>query len=383
MKSKLSWLEAQGLQRTRRAVEGSDGSRVNIAGKSYLAFASNDYLGLSGHPDLVAAAHQALDQYGVGAGASALISGHSILVSRLESTLASWLGFERVLHFSTGYMANMGIIQAMVDGETDVFSDALNHSSLIDGIRLSKARSTTVYPHLDMGFLEHALLQSTAREKWVVSDAVFSMDGDLAPIPTLVDLCRRHGARLMLDDAHGFGVLGQEGRGSLGHWGIRTEDFPGVYMATLGKAAGVFGAFVAGCSDDMEWLMQRCRTYIFTTGTPPVLAAAALAALERIRKDEYRREHLRRLGKQLQSGLRSLPWKAPESETAIHPLVVGDNSSTMKLAGALWDRDIWVPAIRPPTVPHGTARLRISLSALHQPEQVADLLEALKTMIPT
>ncbi len=377
MKPKLTWLEAQGLRRTRRTVEGHEGSWLNISGKNHLAFASNDYLGLSGHPDLVSAAHQALDQYGVGAGASALVSGHSILVSRLETALASWLDFERALHFSTGYMANMGAIQAMVDGDADVFSDALNHASLIDGIRLSRPRSTTIYPHLGMDDLENALLQSTAREKWIISDAVFSMDGDLAPLPVLVDLCHRHGARLMLDDAHGFGVLGHEGKGSLDHWGIRARDFPGLYMATLGKAAGVFGAFVAGSDEDMEWLMQRSRTYIFTTGTPPVLAAAALAALDHIRKDEYRREHIRKLGKQLQSGLKSLPWKVPESVTAIHPVVVGDNVSTMKLAEALWHQGLWVPAIRPPTVPPGTARLRISLSALHQPEQVKALLEVL------
>ncbi len=375
---KLRDLREQGLLRQRRTVEGSQEAVLTVNGQKLLAFASNDYLGLANHPDLALAAHRALDRFGLGSGASALISGHSEPVATLETELAQWLGYERVLHFSTGYMANLGIIPALVDAGAAVFSDALNHACLIDGIRLSRAGDVNIYAHGDMTALEGALKQSKAFEKWIITDAVFSMDGDVAPLKTIVALAEQYDARVLVDDAHGFGVLGKEGQGTLSHLGIRTTRV--IYMATLGKAAGVYGAFVAASADVIEWLMQRARTYIFTTGTPPVLAAACLASLNRIRQDEFRRDCLRVLGARLQNGLKGLPWTALPSVTAIHPLVLGDNFTVTRIADALRDRGIWVPAIRPPTVPEGAARLRISLSANHGVEHVDELLSALRSL---
>ena len=375
---KLRALREQGLLRQRRTVEGPQEAVLTVNGQKILAFASNDYLGLANHPDLVLAAHEALDRFGLGAGASALISGHSEPVAALETELAQWLGYERVLHFSTGYMANLGIIPALVGSDAAVFSDALNHACLIDGIRLSRADAVNIYAHGDMAQLKDALMHAQASEKWIITDAVFSMDGDLAPLKAIVALAEQYDAQVLVDDAHGFGVLGEEGRGTLSHLGIRSPRV--IYMATLGKAAGVYGAFVAASTHVIEWLMQRARTYIFTTGTPPVLAAACLASLRRIRKDEYRRQRLRELGVRLQVGLKGLPWVALPSVSAIHPLVLGDNFSVTRMADALRDRGIWVPAIRPPTVPEGAARLRISLSANHSEEQVDELLAALRIL---
>ena len=377
-RQQLQALQDAGLARTRRIVEGPQGPFLEEGGRQVLAFASNDYLGLANHPDLVAAAHAALDRYGLGAGASALISGHSAPVAALEEALARWLGQDRVLHFSTGYMANLGAIPALLGEGAAVFSDALNHACLIDGIRLARPAELTVYRHGDMSQLEAALSRSRAGEKWIITDGVFSMDGDMAPLPALLALAERHDARILVDDAHGFGVLGDEGRGSLSHWGLRSSRV--VYMATLGKAAGVFGAFVAGSSDVVEWLLQRARTYIFTTGTPPVLAAACLAALERIRRDQFRRDRLKQLGAQLQEGARGLPWPLLPSETAIHPLMLGDNFTALRVAQRLQEQGLWVPAIRPPTVPPGEARLRISLSASHEPHHVERLLSALRSL---
>ncbi len=377
-RQQLQALQDAGLARTRRIVEGPQGPCLEEGGRQVLAFASNDYLGLANHPDLVAAAHAALDRYGLGAGASALISGHSAPVAALEEALARWLGQDRVLHFSTGYMANLGTIPALLGEGAAVFSDALNHASLIDGIRLARPAELTVYRHGDMAQLEAALSRSRAGEKWIITDGVFSMDGDMAPLPALLALAERHDARLLVDDAHGFGVLGDEGRGSLSHWGLHSSRV--VYMATLGKAAGVFGAFVAASQDVAEWLLQRARTYIFTTGTPPVLAAACLAALERIRRDQFRRDRLKQLGAQLQEGARGLPWPLLPSETAIHPLMLGDNFTALRVAQRLQEQGLWVPAIRPPTVPPGAARLRISLSASHESHHVERLLSALRSL---
>lgn len=375
---KLQDLQERGLLRQRKTVSGPQGPHLQVDGQTLLAFASNDYLGLANHPDLVRAAHAALDSHGLGAGASALISGHTEPVAQLERALASWLGQERALHFSTGYMANLGAIPALVGEDAAVFSDALNHACLIDGIRLARPASLTVYPHGDLAQLEAGLRQSTASEKWIVTDGVFSMDGDIAPLAELLSLAERHDARILVDDAHGFGVLGDEGRGTLSHLGVASPRV--IYMATLGKAAGVFGAFIAASADVIEWLLQRARTYIFTTGTPPVLAAACLASLERIRQDGFRRDRLKQLGQQLQEGARGLPWKLLPSQTAIHPLIVGDNFTATRIAQSLQQQGLWVPAIRPPTVPPGSARLRISLSASHEPAHVERLLAALRSL---
>jgi 8-amino-7-oxononanoate synthase len=371
----LRELEERGLLRRRRVVEGLQGARLLVDGRELLAFCSNDYLGLASHPALIEAARRGAEQYGVGAGASALISGHTRPCADLEERLASFVRLPRALHFSTGYLANLGVLPALARPGDTIFSDELNHACLIDGARLSRAE-VCVYPHLDLAALERALAACTSATKVVATDAVFSMDGDIAPLPELLALCERHDAWLVVDDAHGFGVLGPAGRGTPAHFDIASPRI--VYMGTLGKAAGVFGAFVAGDESVVEWILQRARTYIFTTASPPMLATALLASLDLIAGEEWRRERLRQLVAQLRAGLAGLPWQLRPSETAIQPLIIGDNREALLLMEQLLDRDIWVPAIRPPTVPAGTARLRISLSASHTPADLARLIAALQ-----
>lgn len=371
----LADLAAQSLARTRRVVAGAQGPVLQVDGQDYLSFCSNDYLGLANHPEIVAACVAAAARYGVGAAASALICGHGTAHETLEHDLAVFAGLPRALHFSNGYMANIGIIGALVSAGDTVFLDRLSHASLIDGARLSGA-TLRVFRHNDPVRLEQALARGKSVRKLVVTDAVFSMDGDLAPLPELAALCERHGAWLLVDDAHGFGVLGPQGRGSLAHFGLRAPHV--AYMGTLGKAAGVAGAFVAGEASLIEWIMQRARTYMFTTAHPPLLAAAASASLAVIARDEWRRERLRELADLLRQGLEGLPWRLLPSATAIQPLFLGGNAEARALAQTLRDQGIWVPAICPPTVPKGTARLRISLSALHTREHVERLAQALR-----
>jgi 8-amino-7-oxononanoate synthase len=277
-------------------------------------------------------------------------------------------------------MANAGVIPALVGRGDAVFSDALNHACLIDGARLSRT-DVHVYPHADLDALEQALVRSSAPNKLIVSDAVFSMDGDIAPIRELVDLCERYDAWLYLDDAHGFGVLGPNGEGAPAHLGVRSGRI--VYMGTFGKAAGVSGAFVAGEAAMIDWLVQRARTYVFTTATPPMLAAAVRASLEIFRDEPWRRQRLREHVALLRRRLAHLPWVLLESHTAIQPLVVGDNAHVMRLMESLWERGFWVPGIRPPTVPEGSARLRISLTAGHTTAQVAALADTLHAIART
>ncbi|HEY9379936.1 MAG TPA: 8-amino-7-oxononanoate synthase [Burkholderiales bacterium] len=371
----LSALEQRGLRRRRQIVEEAHGPEVVVDGRELLAFCSNDYLGLAQHPALIAAVQQAALRYGVGSGASALISGHAALHEQLEERLAAFVGMPRALHFATGYMANLALLQTLARRGDAIFHDALNHASLIDGLRLSRAEAIE-YPHCDVATLAASLAASTARNKFVVTDAVFSMDGDIAPLPELLKLCEAHDAWLIVDDAHGFGVLGRQGRGSLSHFDLNSPRI--VYMGTLGKAAGVAGAFVAASAEVIDWLIQRARTYIYTTATPPLLAAAVLASVDVIEHDEARRTHLQSLISQLREGLRGLPWTLLSSQTAIQPLIVGESKSALELSAQLREAGIWVPAIRPPTVPMGTARLRISLSAAHTEAQVQRLVAALQ-----
>lgn len=379
--SELDRLREQSLLRVRRIVDSACTPELIVDGRGVVAFCSNDYLGLAAEPMLVSAAKEGLDRYGVGSGASHLISGHYTPHHQLELRLAEFVGMERALFFSTGYMANIGAITALTqtgEGDSAVFSDELNHASLIDGIRLSGAERH-IYPHADLATLEHRLATSTATRKLVVSDAVFSMDGDLAPLPGLLALCERHGAFLLVDDAHGFGVLGRKGQGSLAHFGIDPAQHPRlVYVGTLGKAAGVSGAFVAARDDIVEWLLQRARTYIFTTGSPPMLACALLKSLEMIEQGASRRSHLQALILQLREGLARLHhWRPMVSETPVQPLILGENSEVLRVGQALLEAGLWVPAIRPPTVPAGTARLRITLSAAHTSAQVQRLVDVL------
>jgi len=375
--AELEEREAAGLRRTRRVLETPQGARVRVDGRDYVAFCSNDYLGLASHPRLIEAARRGAARYGVGAGASHLILGHSMAHNDLENRLAAFAGFPRALLFSTGYLANIGAVTALVGREDAVFADRLNHASLNDAVLLSRAAFKR-YPHLDLAALERLLAGSTARRRLIVTDAVFSMDGDIAPVPELVALAERYDAWLLLDDAHGFGVLGAEGRGTLAHFNVNSPRV--IYMATLGKAAGVSGAFIAGEAEVVETLVQRARAYVYTTATPPLLAHALLESLELVRREEWRRDRLRELVRQLRASLQLARWRLEPSDTAIQPLIIGANAEAVAVAEALARGGLLVPAIRPPTVPVGTARLRISLSAAHVPDDVERLAAALNAL---
>ena len=370
----LAELERRGLRRSRLVRQSPQGPRIVVDGREVLAFCSNDYLGLANHPRIVEAAIEAASRYGVGEGASHLLTGHSAVHERLEEKLAEFMQMPRALLFSTGYQANIGAVTALAGPEDAIFSDALNHASLIDGVRLSRARVVR-YPHADLAFLSGALAESDARTKLIVTDGVFSMDGDIAPLPAMLDLSERHDAWLLVDDAHGFGVIGPGGRGAPAHFGLRSPRL--VYVGTLGKAAGVAGAFVAGAEEIVETVLQRARTYIYTTAAPAMLAAAIETSLQLIGEDEWRRERLRKLIAVLRHGMREGERGLAPSDTPIQPLVLGANSDAVRASAALRERGILVPAIRPPTVPEGTARLRISLSAAHSEREVLRLAAAL------
>ncbi|SCC95787.1 8-amino-7-oxononanoate synthase [Thiomonas sp. X19] len=372
----LAALDAAHLRRKRRVVTQYDGAHLTVDGRAMLAFCGNDYLGLAQHPALIEAAQNAAARWGVGATASPLVCGHSAAHEALEQELAAFVGLPRALYFYAGFPANVGIVPALVERGDAVFSDALNHACLIDGARLSRAE-VQVYAHADVDALDKLLAASRARRKLVLTDAVFSMDGDLAPLRAMLALCERHGALLLIDDAHGFGVLGPEGRGTAAHLGLHSPNL--VYMATLGKAAGVAGAFVAGDDAVVEWIMQRARSYIFATAAPALIAETLRSSLKLIAAESWRRERLRTLAARLQSSAAHLPdgWTLGASSTAIQPILIGDNAATLEAMAALWRDGLWVPAIRPPTVPPGTARLRISLSAAHTAEDVERLIAAL------
>lgn len=370
----LAALDALTLRRRRRVVDSPCAPELVVDGRRVLAFCSNDYLGLASDPALVAAAQEGARLYGVGAGASPLITGHMAPHAALERRLAAFTGMQRALLFSTGYLANLGVVPALVARGDAIFSDRLNHASLIDAARLARAE-LHVYPHLDLAALDAALAASGARRKLVVTDAVFSMDGDLAPLPDLLALAGRHDAWLLVDDAHGFGVLGPQGRGSAAHFGLASPRL--LVMGTLGKAAGAAGAFVAGAENAIEWILQKARTYIFSTAEPPMIAHALLTGLDLVEQGDARRRHLAALVAQLRGSLKLRRWRLLPSDTAIQPLLIGDNAETMAVASALFERGFWVPGIRPPTVPDGTARLRITLSAAHGRAQVEALVAAL------
>jgi 8-amino-7-oxononanoate synthase len=374
LQSELNERASLGLLRQRSILQSPQAPHIMVDGKSYLSFCSNDYLGLANHPQLIAALQQGAQQHGVGAGAAHLVSGHNATHHRLENELAAFVSKPAALLFSTGYMANLGVVQALAGKGDTVFADKLNHASLNDAMQLSRA-TVKRYRHNDMTQLAKLLKQAKSGRKLVITDAVFSMDGDLAPLPELLALCEQHDAWLLIDDAHGFGVLGEQGRGSLAHFGIASKRV--ICMATLGKAAGVFGAFVAAEQVVIDTLINHARSYVYTTATPPALASALLESLRLIANGDELRDHLQRLIAQLRSGLRSLPWSVMPSATAIQPLLVGGNQAALNLSDGLRERGIWVAAIRPPTVPQGTARLRITLSAAHRAADVTRLIESL------
>jgi 8-amino-7-oxononanoate synthase len=383
LEQQLNTLDAQQLRRRRRIADTPCAPHVTVDSRKLLAFCSNDYLGLASHPRVVEALREGATRYGVGSGASHLISGHSrahaLLEERLADFLSPHLEQARALYFCTGYMANLAVLTALAGRDADLFSESLNHASLIDGARLSRAR-VQVYAHGDTAALEVLLKSSNAKTKVVVTDSVFSMDGDLAPLPALLALCERYGAWLVVDDAHGFGVLGSYGRGALEHFNLRSPYL--VYMGTLGKAAGVGGAFVAAHATVIEWLVQRARPYIYTTAAAPALAHALMTSIELISGHEgaIRRAHLQQLVGQLQAALHLQRWTSFPSQTAIQPVIIGRNDEALRASAALQEQGLWVPAIRPPTVPADTARLRITLSAAHTAADVTRVAEAINAV---
>lgn len=370
---------------TQRLADGAGGARA------LLGFCSNDYLGLASHPALVAALVEGAQRWGVGSGASHLVSGHSEAHETLEAALAAFLSpcipDAAALSFCSGYMANLALLTTLGEGRAAIFADRLNHASLIDGGLLAAAKMRR-YPHGRVDRLEALLADCEAEIKLIVTDAVFSMDGDIAPLPELLTLAERHDAWLIVDDAHGFGVLGEAGRGALSHFGLRSERL--IYMGTLGKAAGVSGAFVAAHPLVIEALVQGARSYIYTTATPPALAHVLQASLRLLGGEEgaARRRHLSRLVDALRTRLAHIidghpgcGWRLAASTTAIQPLIVGDNATALALSARLELLGLWVPAIRPPTVPVGSARLRITLSAAHQMADVDRLCAALEQLV--
>ncbi len=385
--SRLALQRQSHLYRSRRIRQSSQDTTVTIAGKSYVSFCSNDYLGLANHPALIRALHLGAEQYGVGSGASHLVSGHCAVHHELEEALAAFTQRSKALLFSSGYMANLGVISALASPGDHIYEDRLNHASLIDAGLLSRARLHR-YPHGDMAALKRKLGKSSQPQQLIISDGVFSMDGDIAPVPELSMLAKSKDALLMVDDAHGLGVIGPEGRGTLGYYDLGESDVP-VLMGTLGKAFGTFGAFVAGSVELIEYLIQFARTYIYTTALPPAIAQASLAALSLIQGESERRDRLQSLCRRFIHGARQLGLplgghladRGNDPITPIIPLILGDNRRTLTISDALNEKGLLITAIRPPTVPVGTARLRITLCANHTEAQVDHLLETLSSLL--
>ncbi|HEY0722139.1 MAG TPA: 8-amino-7-oxononanoate synthase [Gammaproteobacteria bacterium] len=371
----LAEREANHLYRRRRISESPQGPEMVVDGRPLLSFCSNDYLGLANHPEVIAAFKRGAERYGVGSGAAHLVNGHSAAHHALEEALADFTGRPRALLFSTGYMANLGVVSALASTGDAVFEDRLNHASLLDAALLARARLAR-FAHGDATALQARIGESSARRKLVLTDGVFSMDGDVAPLPELVAVCRAQEAWLMVDDAHGLGVLGREGRGTVDHFHLNNDDVP-ILMGTLGKAFGTFGAFVAGSEVLIETLINQARSYIYTTATPPAVAEATLASLKLVRSEKWRREHLRALINRFRNGAAQLGLSLMESPTPIQPLLVGESSMAVAMSCALESRGILISAIRPPTVPEGSARLRITFSALHTEHHIDRLLDAL------
>ncbi len=370
----LSELAHQGLFRTRRVVNSPQGIQLTIDGKQVINFCSNDYLGLANHPAVIKAFKAGVDQYGVGSGSAHLICGHSSAHHALEEELAAFTGRDRALLFSTGYMANLGVISTLVGHRDSVFEDRLNHASLLDGGLLSGARFKR-YHHVDEVDLS-AKLERAVGKKLIVTDGVFSMDGDFAPLDQLVDVANKHNAWLMVDDAHGFGVIGEHGGGILENFHLNQDDVP-ILIGTLGKGFGTFGAFVAGSEPLIETLIQKARTYIYTTAIPAAIAEATRAALKLVIEDNWRREKLQQLSMQFKLGAKALGLPLMPSCSAIQPILVGDSQKAVDLSRSLFNAGFLVSAIRPPTVPKGSARLRVTFSALHEPDQIEQLLNIL------
>jgi 8-amino-7-oxononanoate synthase len=375
LRERLEEIEHKGLTRRRRVMSSPQGVDITVDGRRLVNFCGNDYLGLANHPRVVQALIRGASDYGAGAGAAHLVCGHGRAHHELEEALAAFVGRDRALLFSTGYMANLGVVAALCGPGDRVFEDRLNHASLIDGARLSDARLQR-YRHADPTQVEGWLERAVDGTALIASDGVFSMDGDLAPVGELAELARARAAWLMIDDAHGLGVLGATGGGVLEQAGLTQDDVP-ILVGTLGKAFGTFGAFVAGSSELIEYLIQRARTYIYTTALPPAVAVATRTALDLVREETWRRERLMHLIRRFRQGARQLGLDLLDSVTPIQPVLVGDNRTALTASAGLEAKGFLVAAIRPPTVPLGTARLRVTLTAAHTETQVDRLLEAL------
>ena len=376
LQKELDQRKADGLLRQRRLLDSPQAEYIVANGQDYLSFCSNDYLGLANHPKLIATMQAAAGDSGVGSGASNLITGHHRYHDALEKILAKFVDLPAALVFSTGYMANIGVLGALVGRGDVIFADKLNHACLNDGGYYSLAEFHR-FAHNDVAALEKLLKTSTAKHKLIAVDAVFSMDGDIAPLPDYLRLCEQYDAYLYVDDAHGFGVLGQHGKGCLSHFNLASPRI--IYMATLGKAAGVAGAFVAGQQVVIDYLIQTAKSYVYSTPAPPALSATLAESVNLIENGDDLRVHLQHLITTLKQHLHLKNWKLLPSETAVQPLIVGSNIAAVSLSEHLQKLGILVPAIRPPTVPVNTARLRISLSAAHSEQDVIKLAEALNT----
>jgi 8-amino-7-oxononanoate synthase len=374
----LDDIARQGLYRSRRITESPQGINLEIDGRNIVNFCSNDYLGLANHPEIVKAFKVGVDQYGVGSGSAHLICGHSAAHHVLEEELAAFTGRDRALLFSTGYMANIGAISALLGRGDAVFEDRLNHASLLDGGLLSGARFKR-YAHADVVDLE-ANLDKAAGNKLIVTDGVFSMDGDFAPLDELAVAAKKHNAWLMVDDAHGLGVIGEHGGGIVEHYGLDQDDVP-VLMGTLGKGLGTFGAFVAGSEILIETLIQKARTYIYTTALPAAIAEATRASLKIAIEENWRRDKLKQLSERFRLGAEQIGLQMMQSSSAIQPILIGDSQAAVDISNALLNAGFLVSAIRPPTVPQGSARLRVTFSALHEERHVDRLLDALAEII--
>ena len=364
------------LYRQRAVVDGPQGVQLHIAGKSYINFCSNDYLGLANHPQVIEALMQGAQRYGVGSGASHLINGHSRAHHQLEEELAEFVGRPRALLFSTGYMANLGVISALLGRGDAVFEDRLNHASLLDGGLLSQARLQR-YQHADGNDLQAKLSASKARQTLICSDGVFSMDGDVAPLDALIKQAKLNQSWLMVDDAHGLGTIGEKGRGTLEVYGASLAQVP-ILVGTLGKAFGTFGAFVAGDENLIEYLIQRARSYIYTTALPPAVAEATRASVRLMTEEAWRREQLRNNIHYFKKSLSQIGMADTGSDSAIQPIVLGEVARAVALSEHLKQQGILVSAIRPPTVPEGSARLRVTLCAEHSHAQIDQLLASLQ-----
>ncbi len=379
LRSLLKQRQQSALYRTRLTHQSHQTPTLLINGEVYLAFCSNDYLGLASHPRITAAWCNGAKKYAVGSGASHLITGHTQAHHALEKELAAYTRRERALLFSTGYMANIGVVTTLLGRHDAVFLDKLNHASLVDAALLSRAKIHR-YPHNNIKTLARLLTKSPAQHQLILTDGVFSMDGDAADLPNLVQLANHHKAWLMVDDAHGLGVMGDTGRGTLEMYGLGTDEVP-ILMGTLGKAFGVFGAFVAGSELFIEALIQSARSYIYTTALPPALAEAVRESLIVAEQETWRRQHLHELIAYFRAAAAEKEIPLMESSTPIQPIILGDSEKALAMSAALYKRHIIVTAIRPPTVPQGTARLRITLSALHEKNQIDQLIAALAEII--